>query len=488
VRVGIIALQHESNTFLATPTTWDDFERGAILTGAAIRQQYAESHHEVGGFFQGLEEAGLEAVPIFLAWAPPSGVVTGPTLNKLLGAMLAELKQVGDLAGVLVAPHGAAVAESCRDMDGAWLRELRSRVGPLTPIVGTLDLHANLSEEMVRATDALIAYRTNPHLDQRERGREAARLMARILRGEVRPTQAAAFPPLAINIERQGTAAAPLSACYESLDDMLADKHIVSNSLLLGFPYADVKEMGSSVLVVTNDDPDLAARLAHQVAEHLIAQREAFVGHLLDVDEAVEKAKQLPPPVCLLDMGDNVGGGSPGDGTVLLDSICRHGVRKAFVCLYDPEAVERVRKAGIGARLTLEMGGKTDKLHGPPISASVRVRGLYDGRYSETQARHGGRTTYDMGPTVVVEFDAGPTVMLTSRRALPFSLEQLKCCHVDPTAFQMLVAKGVHAPVAAYAPVCSHLLRVNTPGVTTADLGRLEYHNRRQPLFPFEPI
>ena len=122
---------------------------------------------------------------------------------------------------------------------------------------------------MVRATDALIGYRTNPHLDQRERGREAARLMARILRGEVRPTQAAAFPPLAINIERQHTAAPPAASAYEALDDMLADKRVLSNSLLLGFPYADVREMGTSVLVVTNDDPELASRLADELAEYL---------------------------------------------------------------------------------------------------------------------------------------------------------------------------------------------------------------------------
>ncbi|MBI3837732.1 MAG: M81 family metallopeptidase, partial [Planctomycetia bacterium] len=244
MRVGIIGLQHESNTFLGAPTTWEHFEQGALLRGQAIRREYGAAHHEVGGFFQGLEAEGIEAVPIFFAWALPGGRVTAPTLNKLLSAILLELKAAGSLDGLLVAPHGAAVAEGCADMDGFWLRELRSRVGPQTPIVGTLDLHANLSQAMVRATDALIAYRTNPHLDQRERGMEAARLMARILRGEVQPTQAAAFPALAINIERQATATSPCRECYAALDDMLDDRRVLSNSLLLGFPYADVREMG----------------------------------------------------------------------------------------------------------------------------------------------------------------------------------------------------------------------------------------------------
>jgi microcystin degradation protein MlrC len=487
MRVGIVGLQHESNTFLPTPTTWDDFEQGALLTGQAIRDQYGEAHHEVGGFFQGLAEEGIDAVPIFFAWALPSGVVAARTLEKLLAAMLGELTRAGQLDGILVAPHGAAVAENAADMDGAWLRELRSRVGPQTPIIGTLDLHANLSEAMVRATDALIGYRTNPHLDQRDRGHEAARLMARMLRRDVRPTQAAAFPPLAINIERQHTAVSPCRECYEALDDMLSDRRVLANSLLLGFPYADVREMGSSVLVVTNDEPELAHSLAVDFSEYLRLRCGDFTGQFLEIDAAIQRAVALPGPVCLLDMGDNVGGGSPGDGTLLLHALVKHGVRKAFVCLCDPAAVQQATQAGVQARLDMSLGGKTDRVHGDPLSVSARVRGFYDGRFSESQPRHGGKTHYDMGQTVVVELDAGPTVMLTSRRIAPFSLAQLTSCNIDPRAYQIVVAKGVHAPLAAYAPACPTLLRVNTPGVTTADMTRLEYHHRRRPLFPFEP-
>jgi microcystin degradation protein MlrC len=312
--------------------------------------------------------------------------------------------------------------------------------------------------------------------------------MARILRGEVRPTQAAAFPPLAINIERQSTAASPCLECFEALDDMRVDHRVLSNSLLLGFPYADVREMGSSVLVITNDEPELAHRLADDFAEYLRLRQQDFAGHLIDVDAALEIATPIDGPVCLLDMGDNVGGGSPGDGTFLLDALLKRDIKKSFVCLFDPLCVQQATKAGIGATLDMQLGGKTDPLHGEPLSKRVRVRGFYDGRYSESQPRHGGRTHYDMGPTAIVELESGPTVMLTSRRAAPFSLAQLTSCNIDPRSFQVIVAKGVHAPAAAYAPVCQTQLRVNTPGVTTADMTRLAYHNRRRPMFPFEAI
>ena len=488
MRVGIVALQHESNTFFGTPTTLADFEKGALLKGQEIREHYGQSHHEVGGFFAGLEAEDVEPVGVFLAWAMPGGIVNARTLEDLLAAMLGELKGAGQLDGLLVAPHGAGVAENARDMDGAWLRELRSRVGPQMPIVGTLDLHANLSESMVRATNALLAYRTNPHLDQRERGIEAARLMARLLRGEIRPTQAAAFPPLAINIERQCTASSPCRECFDALGDMRTDQRVLAASLLLGFPYADVREMGTSVLVVTDDDPELAQRLADDFAEYLRLRRHDFVGQFVSVDSAIDQALAARGPVCLLDMGDNIGGGSPADGTVLLEALVNRGVAKAFVGLYDPAAVERAVAAGIGARLELPLGGKTDNRHGKPLAASVRVRGIFNGKFNEPEARHGGRTEYDMGTTVVLELSGGQTVMIMSRRVAPVSLHQLSSCHVEPAAFQAIVAKGVHSPVAAYAAVCPTMVRVNTPGVTTADLSQLSYQNRRQPLFPFEEI
>jgi microcystin degradation protein MlrC len=191
--------------------------------------------------------------------------------------------------------------------------------------------------------------------------------------------------------------------------------------------------------------------------------------------------------VCLLDMGDNVGGGSPGDGTTLAHALFRRPLVPACVCLYDPESVRQATAAGAGNRVRLCAGGKTDELHGPPLEAGFSVRGLCDGRFTETEARHGGLMSFDQGPSAVVETDNGLTLLLTSRRMVPFSLRQLTSCGLDPDRFRVLVAKGVHAPVAAYAPVCKHLLRVNTPGVTTADLTRLEYRHRRRLMYPFEP-
>ncbi len=188
----------------------------------------------------------------------PCGPIRAPDFDALVARLLRTVGDAGRLDGVLVAPHGATVSENHPDADGHWLAALRSVTPAGTPIIGTLDAHANLSQLMVESCDALIAYRTNPHLDQRERGMEAARLMIRTVRDQASPVMAAAMPPLAISIERQCTDEPPLQPLYAAADDQLGVARVLSNSILLGFPYADVPEMGSSVIVVTDDDQPLA--------------------------------------------------------------------------------------------------------------------------------------------------------------------------------------------------------------------------------------
>ena len=486
-RVGILALIQESNTFLSGTTTFEHFRQDLLLTGEEVRQHFATAHHEVRGFFDGLAQAGIEAVPIFAARALPFGTIEADAFERLVQQMIEELESAGRLDGLLVAPHGATVAASHPDADGYWLSLVRQKVGPQIPIIGTLDPHCNLSPQMVAATDALMAYRTNPHIDQEQRGVEAAELMARTLRGEVTPVQAACFPPMVINIERQCTSEPPLTEVVADFEAVRGQSGVLSASLMLGFPYADVPEMGASSLVVTNGNPALAQSLASRLAESMWRRRSGLAGSFISVEDAVTQAQSLPTPICMLDMGDNVGGGSPGNGTWLAHELHRQKVGPSFLCLYDPTAVMQADAVGVGAKVRLAVGGKTDDFHGAPFQAAFLVKFVGDGRFSETQVRHGGFTGFDQGHTAIVETDDGLlTIMLTTRRTPPFSLRQLTAFGLDPKSFRVLVAKGVNAPLAAYQPVCSTILRVNTRGVTTADVTQLPYQHRRKPMFPFE--
>jgi microcystin degradation protein MlrC len=490
MRVGLIALFHESNTFIQTPTTMDLFERDGIATGQAMYDRYVGGHHEVSGFIEGLEAEGAEVVPIFHAGTTPSGRITFKTCEALMQLMFDQVEAVGELDGYLVAPHGANAGEGddYRDLDGFWLSKLRTTVGNDKPIICTVDPHANLSPRMVASCNATIAYRSNPHLDQKQRGLDAASLMVRTLRGHIRPVQRAAFPPMGMNIERQLTTAPPCLPMYELANQMLKEPGVLSNSIALGFPYSDVEEVGSVFVVVTDGEEEKAQKLADQLARYFYEHRADFVGEYITIVDAVDRAVAQDGPVCLLDMGDNVGGGSAADGTLIAHELHQRGSTTGFVCLYDVDAQIQARAAGIGNRVVLKMGGKTDEMHGPPLEAEVVVLSFHDGLFTESEVRHGGRTSFNMGETAVVRTDTGLTISLTTRRVVPFSLGMMTCCNLDPKDFQILVAKGVHAPVAAYAPVSKALIRVDTPGATTADMRNFEYQYRRKPMFPFEEI
>ena len=488
-RVAIIGLYHESNTFIPEPTTLDYFKRGVFLVGEEIREKYRNAHHEISGFFEVLEANDIEAVPISFFHATPWGKVSDEALDYLWSVIEEGLNKAGKLDGVLAAPHGAGVNESRPDMDGWWLTKLREKVGPHIPIIGTMDPHVNLSPAMVKACNALIAYRENPHLDQRERGREAATLMVRTLRGEVRPTMGFAMPPVAINIERQLTRAEPILSLTRQVDAVRATPGVLTASTILGFPYADVEEMGTSFVVVTDNNPALAQEKADSLAAWLVENRELYRGVMISPEEAFAMVENAPKPVGLLDMGDNLGGGAPGDSMLLPAIFEKCGKYRVLLPVPDPESYEAARKAGVGARIRLKIGGKLPMTPAPPLETEVTVVSFHDGIYKETEPRHGGKTGGNLGPTAIVKTDGGLTIALTSRRAgMSGSPAPYRACGIEPKDYDVIILRGVHAPVGGYADICPTLIRVNTPGVTSADMSTFTYHHRRRPLFPFEEI
>jgi microcystin degradation protein MlrC len=483
-RVGLVLLMHESNTFIRQPTTRAHFETDLLLTGAEVGQRMQTASHEFTGAMQALSETkgAIQVVPLFAGRALPYGPIESKTADELVETLLQCVRQAGPLDGIYAAVHGAAVAEQYLDFDGYWLGRLRELIGPNIPLMATLDLHANVSPAMVSACDVLVAYRTNPHLDQWERGRDVGRLMCRWLLAGKRYRTHAAFPSMAVNIEAQLTNDEPCRSFLDSAFARGAADIPSAVSVVLGFPYSDVPEMGACVIQVTElNTPSCVDEIAKQWFE----RREQFRGHLINIDEALEQAKTCRGPVCLLDMGDNVGGGSPGDSTHLLHAVIRKRLFPIFVCLYDPQAVSDAIRLGVGGVAHFQVGG-ADGRDGEPVETAFRVRSLHYGRFEESLTRHGGMKYIDQGPTAILESPSDIIVMATSRRMAPFSLEPVLRCGLRPSDFRVMIAKGVHAPVAAYGPVCERLIRVNTPGVTTADMTTLPYIHRRRPLWPFE--
>ena len=486
-RVGIASLMHESNTFYPVPTTREMFRDTCLVSGREVISHWGEAHHEIGGMLEVLPSQGLETVPLLTATAMPSGPVEEEAYEGILGEILDRISGES-LDGLLLALHGAMVAEHVRDADGRTASTIRRLVGSDLPIVMTLDLHANVSPLMIESVTATTIYRTYPHLDQRERGREAARILAETLAGKIQPVQALVKPPVCISILAQATGQEPMAGLYRRMEELIEQDGVVSASIAPGFAYADVEEMGPAFLVVTDGDRVLARKEALGLAQRAWEMREDLTLLGTPISQAVEEAMGGEAgPVTLLDVGDNVGGGSPADGTLILQEVIKTGSGPALVVLFDPAAVQACVSSGVGTEVSLRVGGKSDGLHGPPILVRGRVRCLHDGAFVEDEPRHGGARFNNQGLTALVETDEGHAVVLTSLRMAPMSLEQVLSLGIKPKSYRILVAKGAIAPVAAYEPVSSRMIYVDTPGITSANPAHFKYRHRPRPLYPFEP-
>ncbi len=289
MRIAIAGFMHESNTFNAFLTDRTAFTEQSLTTGEALIAEWREAAHEVGGFLEAANVEGFEAVPLLMAWATPAGPVADAIFDDITG-QLCDLLRASRADGLLLALHGAMVTPAHLDADGEVLARLRRAVGPNLPIAVTLDLHGNVSQRLVDHCDLAVAYRTCPHVDQRECGRRAAALLVRRLRGEIRPCQALAKPPLILNIMTHDTSLPPLRPFMETARALEQEPGILAASLLVGFAYADVPQMGPSILVVSDGDADRARRSADRLAEDLWQGRERFVVPLPNAATAVAQA------------------------------------------------------------------------------------------------------------------------------------------------------------------------------------------------------
>ena len=478
---------HESNTFVSRPTDLAAFQVSAVCRGPELWDRFAASGHGLAGFHDAHDGAGVIVEPLMFATANPSGPITERAFDELAGEMLDMLDARRPWDGVLMAQHGAAVAEGYMDADAEIVARARAVVGPRTPIGVALDLHGNVSPRLVRAATVAVAYRTNPHGDARERAREVAALVVRAARGEIDPVQAWVRVPLVPSILAQSTDVEPMRSLYAGIERVLARSPVLSASILQGYPYADVPDMSMSCLAVADSDADAASNAARELAGDLWARRRELDRSAPGPGEAVARAASAARgPVVLLDVGDNVGAGSPGDSTVLLAEVLRQGVRDVLLTLRDAEAVRVCTEIGVGGHVHLAVGAKSDGMHGTPVPVGGRVAGIHDGRFEERGPVHGGQRYFDAGPTAVLACDAGPTIVLHTHLVQNVSLVEHRSVGIDPAAHRVIVAKGVNAPLFAYAPIAIELIQVDTPGVTGADVRRFTYRHRPSPLFPFE--
>jgi len=484
VRVAVAGFVHESNTFSSQPTRLQDF---GIREGTDLLEAHNDTYHEIAGYIAAARELDMELCPTLSASATPAGAVTSTAYEEITGRILEGIGALGDVDGVLLALHGAMVTEDFPHGDAQTVRRVRGLVGPDVPIVVTHDYHANVPPELVDVADALVIYKTNPHVDQRERGIEAVTILARTVRGEVRPTMALAKPELVFNIYFHNTSVPPMQPLMARAIDLERQESILSCSIAAGYQYADVESMGPSVVVVADNDQMRAESEARRISETMWAARDSLITDVPDPASAVRLARASDEhPVTLLDFGDNIGGGSAGDSTFVLEQLLAQGAEGWVMTLWDPQAVQACVDAGIGSTISLAVGGKTDDDHGAPQRITGTVRTLSDGLYKEREHRHGGGRRHNQGLTAVVSVrvDGGTGLLvLNSRRVSPNSIHQITSAGIAPEQQKILVAKGAVAPRAAYEPVSPRLIEVNSGGACWIGRGPESYQRANRTLY-----
>ncbi len=484
MKIAIASLIQESNTFSPVPTRYDDL---SPAFGEAVLARHERKQTEVGGFISVLREAGAEIVPVSAAWSVTAGRVIRADLDRIVDRMLSELRAALPVDGALVALHGAQTAEGIEDVEGHVLSLWRAALGPDTPMMATLDLHANVTRRMVESATGIVGYRTYPHIDMFETGQKAARLLIDTLRGACRPVMRFRKLPLILNAENQQTTSGPMAELRAAADRLEREDGLRAVSIFPVQPWLDIEEMGCAVVAVADSDADAAQAAADGVAQRLWDERELYAVTLPGPAEAIAEALATEGgPVVLAESSDSTGSGSPGDSTGVLKVLLETPLTgTAAIFLVDPPAVAKVFEAGVGATIELTAGGYYDWINSTPVHLNAYVRLLSDGRWTSQAAGYNTGIENRMGRAAVIEVGQ-VKILLAEKSAMTVDPELFRSHGISPEYCKIVVVKSPNGFRAAYAPVAKKMIVVDTPGVSTANLARLPWQRVSRPIWPLD--
>ncbi len=493
-RVAILGLHLEANRF-APPTTRDDFLTECWEVGEDIsRLAYQTSHLplEVPGFYERMDETGPWApVPIIMLAAQPGGPIEQPVFDAFMVAVEQGLEDTGPVDAVYVCSHGGSCATVDEDNDGTLVARVRAIVGSDVPLVVTHDLHCSVSERLVNAADALIAYRTNPHVDHRERAAEAADLLRAMLAG-VRTAKAFIRLPLAPPGVTMLTEQGPFGDLVR-LGQALCKPPILNVSVTGGFVLTDVPKCGFTINVTAAADQSAADRVARQLAIAAWKDRYRYVRDLVPLDQAIELGRaageQRSAPIVLADVADNPGGGAPGNTIWLMEALHEAGVEGAIIALFtDPPLAIDAHEAGVGGQFEAVFN-RVESEFAKRYTCPATVITTSDGTAIGRRGRDAGRQIV-LGRSALLELEgSGVRVVVTSLREQPADPRTLEMFGIDIAQARCLVLKSRGHFRAGFDEFFSdpQIYEVDVPGLTSNVLANFKFRGLRRPIFPLDP-
>jgi microcystin degradation protein MlrC len=483
-RIAVGGFLHETNTFAPTKATFDDFVHGggwpSMTQGADVLKVMRNINVALAGFVEAAEARGWELVPTIACAAGPSAHVAKDAFERVLSVMIDGIASAGRLDAVYLDLHGAMVTEHLDDGEGETLVRIRKLLGNDVPLVVSLDLHANVTPQMVQHADALIAYRTYPHIDMADTGRACAEHLALMLNGKRRFAKSFRQLPFLIPISWQCTTDRPMMDIYQELAALQGDA-VPTLSFAPGFPAADFVHCAPSVLAYgrTQVEADAAAEA---MAAAVLARESDFDGRIYSADDgvrlAMELAKGASKPIVIADTQDNPGAGGDSDTTGMLRALVRNrAARAAIGVLCDPQSAMAAHAAGVGAAVTLALGGKSGIPGDAPFQETFVVEQLSDGRFVAPGPYYGGRTL-DMGPSAALRI-GDVRVVVSSTKAQLADQAMYRYVGIEPTQQSILVNKSSVHFRADFEPIAEKLLICAAPGAMPADTATLPWKRLR---------
>ncbi|MFM2095820.1 MAG: hypothetical protein RIS70_2944 [Planctomycetota bacterium] len=489
MRIAVGQVWQETNTLNPITTTQRDFEAFGVLRGSDLVEKMA-TVNELGGAIQAIrswpepvELVGLVRLP---AW--PGGTATTPTFDWIVAEMLASLRDALPVDGMILALHGAMSAEGHSDVEGDLLAKVREVVGPEVPIVATLDLHANVTQAMVRHADALVLYHTAPHIDVYETGQRGAELLRRILFEDAQPEMAFCKIPAVFPVERAITQAATgISAeMKRRLVELERDRCVLTAGIATVQPWLDIPEFGSAAIVVTDGKRELAESMSRDLAGKLWSRRQEYMTELVSIEHAVARAHQHREGLVVLsDPADATTSGAPGDSVWILEELLKYTwTRPVLVTIVSPELVEACVSHGVGWNYRGSVGGVRDSRFGKSIAFDGVVERVFEGRFV-LNGHLGKNLSIDMGTCAVLR--AGQVaVIVTSRSGPHFAPELFQAAGFDPFAAAVVVAKSPCGFRAVYEQKAAEIFSVRAPGCAPPDFWNYRYEKIPRPLWPWD--
>jgi microcystin degradation protein MlrC len=486
-RIAVGGFLHETNTFAPTKATYGDFVHGggwpAMAIGADVLKVMRNINVGLAGFVEQAEVHGWELVPTISCGASPSAHVTRDAFERVVKVMVDGIKAAGPLDAIYLDLHGAMVTEHLDDGEGEILARVRRVIGNDLPLVVSLDLHANVTPRMVEHADALIAYRSYPHVDMADTGRAAADHLAMLLRTRRRLAKAFRQLPFLIPISWQCTSDQPCKSIYQRLAAHQSDA-VPTLSFAPGFPAADFFDCGPSVFAYgrTQADADAAA---DEMTKLIVSHENDFDGRIFTPDEgvryAMELARHARKPIVIADTQDNPGAGGDSDTTGMLRALVRNNATRAAIgVIYDPASAKAAHAAGVGATVTLALGGRSGIPGDAPYKESFIVENLSDGQFVAAGPYYGGRDM-DMGPSAALRI-GDIRVVVSSHRAQLADQSMYRYVGIEPSEQSILVNKSSVHFRADFEPIAEKLLICAAPGAMPADTAALPWTRLRPGL------